>query len=359
MIILLLTACVAAVAVAVICSTAAAEVRGLLLRAIGVLGVIAVSAASLWALSERAEVEDVRADASDVGNENADIIPDEISLEAADPRRVEENADSAIDEPTDLTDFPLVFNCGPLSNEFLARVSEDEPETDDASADPMGNPPGSKATVNELADENETEPASDDPLRIESRYYILHEERRPVWVEQEAQWKGDHVHTSWVTSDPWKTRFECDQALDQKLVATATDYVAWYIGRNDAAKMIGLDLNYIKQHGLIQHTYGEDLQFSDPSIGAMKQVHVLLGFDQSFRNQLAEEWKEQVVSARLLQLGLVAAGVLGLVFIAFSYLKYDGVTRGYQTGRLRTVALGMIIWLVVAGVLIARWIPWL
>ena len=51
--------------------------------------------------------------------------------------------------------------------------------------------------------------------------------------------------------------------------------------------------------------------------------------------------------------------VLGFLGLVFGYLKLDTATRGYYTGRLQIGALAAVLSLAAAGVLLARWIPWM
>lgn len=159
-------------------------------------------------------------------------------------------------------------------------------------------------------------------LKLDKPFVVLRVEQRPSWVEQPPQAKGDGEHFISVASDPWKTDFEANDALEKKLRTAVNDYINDQIGRTDAAQRIRLPQESFDQ--LVGQRYVEDLQFSDASIGAMKQLHAHLVFTPQFRAEIAERWKEHVVNARLLRTAVGAAGVLVLMVMAFGVLKRLG-----------------------------------
>lgn len=190
------------------------------------------------------------------------------------------------------------------------------------------------------------------------RFVVLHKQDRPCWVEQPPHTKGDGDHWTAVSSDPWKTEFEAHEALSANIRQAVDAYIDNYIGRSDAARRVRFPDEFVLGE-LVAEKYSEDLQFADSAIGTMKQVHAKVVFTPEFRAQLAQRWKEQVVTARLLQTSLAIAAVLGLLITAFVYLKTDTATGGSYSGRLMTAAIGVILALVVSGLIVARWIPWL
>jgi hypothetical protein len=159
-------------------------------------------------------------------------------------------------------------------------------------------------------------------LKPSTPFVVLRQEERPTWVGQAPQLKGNGEHFIAVSSDPWKTDLEASESLEKKLHTAVDDYINDQIGRPDAARRIHLPHDVVDQ--LIGERYAEDLQFSDDSIGAMKQTHAKLVFTPEFRAALAERWKEHVVNARLLRTGLASAGVLMLLVMAFGVLKRLG-----------------------------------
>ena len=65
------------------------------------------------------------------------------------------------------------------------------------------------------------------------------------------------------------------------------------------------------------------------------------------------------VTSRLAHVGLAVVAVLAGLGAVFTYLRLDTATKGYYSGRLQIATATVILGLVVLGVLVARWIPWL
>jgi hypothetical protein len=180
---------------------------------------------------------------------------------------------------------------------------------------------------------------------------------RPNWVESPPARGGD-LDTTAVASGPFKTRAECKRALDKALKQATDDYVDWYLGQGSRSQIAYFDLDYIKEHLLRdENKYGETIH--SPSVGSMEQMHALLEFDQAFRDEIDRRHKQAKIGSRLMETGLLAAGVLALLTTLFGYLKLDTATRGRCSGRLQIGAIAVILALVASGVALARWIPWM
>lgn len=178
---------------------------------------------------------------------------------------------------------------------------------------------------------------------------------RPAWVD-ELPVRVGLVHTTTVSSGPHLRMRECVLALDLELKQATDEYVAWYLGNPAASNFIDLDLKYINTHLRREQSYTE---VRDYSVGPMQTAYAQLQFDEPFRNYLDERWEQEVAKGRLLQTGLVGGAVLALLGVLFAYFRLDTATRGFYTGRLQFLAVGAILALAAAGVLAARWIPWL
>jgi hypothetical protein len=178
---------------------------------------------------------------------------------------------------------------------------------------------------------------------------------RPSWLESEPVREGP-VHRTYVSSGPHFRQRECTLALDEELKHATDEYVDEYLGSN-ASRFINFDLNYIKTNLLDPDLkYSGIVQFD---FAPMREEHRCLVFDGKFRNELDEHWKQAVTTSRVTNTGLVAGGVLALLGVIFSFFRLDTATRGFYTGRLQFAAAAAILTLVVAGVVAARWVPWM
>jgi hypothetical protein len=158
----------------------------------------------------------------------------------------------------------------------------------------------------------------------------------------------------WV--GPFVTQDECSKTLDSELKRLSGKYINEYLNQTDASAYVNLDLRYIKTH-LTQAT--EFHPYEHPTYGPMWQLTTHLRFDEAFQTHLEDRWRDTKVAYRLMQTGFGAGGVLLLLATLFAYLKLDTATRGSYTGRLQFAAATAILTLVIAGVLIARWLPWM
>jgi hypothetical protein len=179
---------------------------------------------------------------------------------------------------------------------------------------------------------------------------------RPAWVESEPAEAGD-VYTWPVSSGVQLSKQACRRALDEKLQAATRQYLDQILGRNNASAWVDYDTPYIRAHLLRpENIYHEVIQ---TSVGPVHQSHGLLEFDDSFRQQSQERWSELRATSRLLQVGLGAGLVLGVVGAFFAFFRLDTATRGYYTRRLQLAVAGAILTMIAAGVLLARCIPWI
>ena len=91
----------------------------------------------------------------------------------------------------------------------------------------------------------------------------------------------------------------------------------------------------------------------------MEQVHALLEFDQSFRDELRQHWAGRIADSRLYQIGLGAGAALLLLGSVFSYFRLDNATRGYYTGRLQFLTAAAILAIVALASAAAFQFTWL
>jgi len=178
----------------------------------------------------------------------------------------------------------------------------------------------------------------------------------PDWVLQGSVLEGS-VHSVVVESGPHNRIRERDIELDNAIRKAMNDYIAWYLESDTAPMLINFDLQHIKTR-LVSPDHRVD-RIRNFKVGPMHESFALLEIDQSFRRQLDQRWQNVVAKSRMLYTALVGVAVLALLGVIFSYFRLDNATRGFYTGRLQFVAVAAILVLIAAGVLTARWIPWM
>lgn len=172
------------------------------------------------------------------------------------------------------------------------------------------------------------------------------EQPKPSWIGRPPQLDGGVWRVSGSTGPV--LREDCHHALTELLQKMTREYAAEYLG--PAAARIDVPLSFIQQH-VVQDTWIGPWRHAEPGIDLgngghvsdeLYECHVLLAFNERARNELAEQWRDQQIQARLGYVGLSAASVLALLATFFGYLKIDTATRGYYSGRLK-LAAGVVI----------------
>lgn len=168
-------------------------------------------------------------------------------------------------------------------------------------------------------------------------------------------------HKRAVASDLFFSEQACDKSLGSEMSAAVRDYINAYLGDENAAMLVHVDDEYIRKN-LVSDQFDEvwDVkQFGKQ----MHRQHALLDFSESFRELLDSKWSDVVQTSKLLTTGLGAGGLLGLLGIAFAYLRLDSATKGYYSGRLQFLAGAAILALAAAGTLFAKlneeWLRWM
>ena len=153
-----------------------------------------------------------------------------------------------------------------------------------------------------------------------------------------------------VSSEPWHSKTEARRKLDEALVAQTTDYITEHLGSSLATKFPSLhyDAKTIRQRFVKSENIYDETIIS-PSVGPMHQLHALLEFGPSFRDELDEKWAEVCATSRLFQAGLFSGAGLLLLASVFGYFRLDNATRGYYTGRLQFLTAAAILAVVGAG----------
>ncbi|MEQ8788255.1 MAG: hypothetical protein RIC55_18245 [Pirellulaceae bacterium] len=177
----------------------------------------------------------------------------------------------------------------------------------------------------------------------------------PDWVKLERV-RGSNLDRSVVSTDPFSTVQGCSDALDEALLKETRDYIDWLVEQRGASEQLDFDLDYVNQH-LVKERFHQELDVY--LVGRMQRKYALLEFDQDFRDAVTRQWDDVRASSRLLLAGLLGGSILGLLGVMFGFFKLDNATRGFYTGRLQFATMAAILGLIAAGVLAARWIPWL
>jgi hypothetical protein len=172
----------------------------------------------------------------------------------------------------------------------------------------------------------------------------------PEWANLPPRMAGDAMYLMSIVVGPWPTRQDCDAHLPEELQKALDQYAEKCLGSPPYPRVV-LPTEYLRQR-LINAEYEEDIQ--SPSVGAMKQLHVLLTFDNEMKDRVIEQHRRGVAMRRLWAVGIGVAAILWPLAIVFAYLKIDLATGGAYRGRLRFAALlailvpAALIWAVIA-----------
>jgi hypothetical protein len=242
----------------------------------------------------------------------------------------------------------LIF--GPMFAPLMPRWSVAADEADSVS-------PRDAEVKAPVAPDDDAAPQSpaeaEDKSPISEPVRVVYPDDRPEWVEAaatsqltKAQGRIDRIA---VSSGPHFSQGEARRQLEEAIDQAAADYLNRHLGSNHAARFVTYAVAPVE-------TYEERPEFS---VGPMYQAHALLEFNESFRRQAENDWKEALTLSRLLKTGLGGAAMLVLLAVVLGYFKADTATRGYYTRRLRFGAATVILALAAAIFFAVRWIPWM
>lgn len=217
--------------------------------------------------------------------------------------------------------------------------------------------------------EGSTEGSLPSPRRAETVTDVKYLTPRPDWVETPADVTGD-LHQLTIESGLHLRPREADRALREQLEAAWSEYVNDYLNSSYASTLVGYKIEESKSGNdrvfqvilkgqpfvVARNPFEEQVQVS---VGVMNQSHLQVQIPPALRDQLDVRWSEVKATSRLLETGLGASVVLLLLGTLFGYLKLDTATRGYYTGRLQFGAAAVILAVIAASVMVAKWIPWM
>ena len=171
---------------------------------------------------------------------------------------------------------------------------------------------------------------------------------RPAWIDAPPQVVDDAYQMS-ISVGPYTTRVECNEKLPEALQEALDQYAEVCLG-DQTVDRVRLPVEYLRKE-IVKEQWEETRQHS---VGPMVWLHVLLKFDRKLKDQVLEAYGRATVNRRLQLVGAWAALGLGLLTVAFGYLKIDMATGGAYRGRLRLGAVAVILGVIAAVVIIAQ-----
>ncbi len=202
-------------------------------------------------------------------------------------------------------------------------------------------------------------PVSPDTERPQPEGTRITTEPRPDWIDEPAALQGD-VYRQVVHAGPHPRRIEAEKELEEQIRSAVKDYLNEAIAP-DAARRVELPADYIRRE-IVREQFTEVHQRSFGTLADdvyMVDLYAQLEFSRPVYDEAKERYRQAVVEDRLWLTGFSLAAALGLLGTVFGYLRFDEATGGQRRGRLRFVAAGAILVLLAAGVLAARWSPWM
>jgi hypothetical protein len=171
---------------------------------------------------------------------------------------------------------------------------------------------------------------------------------KPAWIDRAAHRQGT-VYQVTVKSGLFVTAAECQRDIEPKLRSAIIDYLDEYLSP-DAETKVAVDHELLDK--LRKDSYLETVHSA--TVGPMRQLHVLLEFDGTARQEFDRRWQQSMVATRLRKLALGCGIVLGLLGVAVAYLKLDLLTSGQYRGRLKLGAAGAILLVMATAAAVRR-----
>lgn len=177
----------------------------------------------------------------------------------------------------------------------------------------------------------------------------------PDWLEREKPWtEADTVFVA-VASGLRLNERECEEALQERIQTAISAYLTEQLGSRHVSTLLAPEIAAWAQ-STVTESFHERVLFSR---GEMQQQHVLVAFDDSFRDAVKHRWASIRRVSRMLQAALGAAVVIGMLSITWGYTRADTATRGYHTRVLQLAALIGALTVIAGAIYLARALPWL
>lgn len=174
----------------------------------------------------------------------------------------------------------------------------------------------------------------------------------PVWVDQQPG-MVDGAYQMSVSIGPYTSEVECLRELSPAVSAAVEDYIARYLDE-DTGVRVSLPWQYIEEHVIADRVFQKRMvDISTSERAEMVQMHVLLRFNHQTNAQIRQAVQEQTHLQHVMIAGFVAAGLLWLICVLWSYLRLDLATQGRYRKWLRLAVAVLMLLPVSAVILIA------
>lgn len=161
----------------------------------------------------------------------------------------------------------------------------------------------------------------------------------PAWTSE----------ASTISVGPYVEKEECYQALPEALKGC----VAECLQISDAGDRVPLEVDTIRKHVVVGEHWETRLSRFGATEQPMHTLYVKVHFDADTVAWLKKRYRQSLIGERLQLAGTGLATVLGVLALAFAYCKTDLVTQGKYRGRLRLLAVSVILATAAAGTKLA------
>lgn len=250
----------------------------------------------------------------------------------------------------------IVVFCFSSSIVVAQNESVEQPAANEIDGSPVD-----KGTASEAVDESDGSNESE-----------VEDHRRadiPFWAERKSFTEGG-VEFVVVTTDDgshWAKHYWADEALDPAIEAAVSSKCDhWFgVGAGKIAKiddrkllssLIHLDRRVVRKYHIDFDS--KDIARFDTESEEFYRGFAQLRFDSEFRRVAEKMWKRNLTRNRLIYAGFIGLAVLGVLGVAYGFLHFNHLTRGFYVGRLQTFAVGAIIALIaISYYLTILWVP--
>lgn len=207
--------------------------------------------------------------------------------------------------------------------------------------------PVAAASSTETDQEEGLPPPSAPPLARPSAETLTSDVEKEVADREVQSAKRQAILPAWVTHPPKSTESVYRKVIEGGPVfvndgsVDLTRHPAWIA----IAECLSRDVGQPVGEGVLRRIENEDAlldrfvkdraqQKRELSVGDAWMQYALVEIDADGRGFLQEGWRRVVAADRAQGVGLIGAGVLGVIALALGLLKLDDVTRGYYSGPL-------------------------
>lgn len=143
------------------------------------------------------------------------------------------------------------------------------------------------------------------------------------------------------------------------ILERVADYVGLKLG-DGASQYVRFSVDELRKMKVVTHeatVTGTDRVTGKQSPAEM--YYATLSFDASFRKKAEQTWIEKRQSSRLMQIGLVSAGLLLVIGFVFGSLKLNNATSGFYQGRLQFLSGVVILGIICAATYFGLQLDWI